>query len=318
MQKKHSDFSENRHPEHCAITLNGAEEESGLIRHSSTSAIPASIFWVTSEVISRTNAIKDKEELLEVSEELIQTLSLPGILHEHQNADDDLELLKSVLGDVQQHVIITSEPDRYNSIFSEGENILHKIGISRIQLIPEWQRMNFKTNFPPLPETLNDRQKKKTIFLDTVAFTGKTIEQVVQAYHPDKVAIEIVGKHAHNRLAELQSKYAFTLTCARDISTVDAVWHIDDFVSPISRKNLAAMTPVQFLKSAYPQLRRCTTREEYSEVLDRNNICRLQTSPNLFLELARPDSYLARSFDKDKIDYVLVLLRRLQVLYPAM
>src|SRR3989344_168696 len=229
------------------------------------------VLWVTAEAISR---VKDEEGFLEISKELIERLTKQGVLHELQDHRIDLEVIR--------------------------------VRISRKVDIPSWRTMGHKKEFPIMNCNGNYR-----IFLDTVSFTGRTVEEVDSQYSLHLAGIELVGKYA---IEKVYGKIRIPITRSRNVPDFDGVWHLDDFVQDIETED-GVMRPSEFLAGVYGNLRETKIREEFERMLREARIKTEQTSPNLFLELSRPNSYLARSFHPEKVEEVVGLAERMEKLY---
>lgn|SRR3989338_4061977 len=264
------------------------------------------VLWVTAEAIPR---VKDEEGFLEISKELIERLTKQGVLHELQDHRIDLEVLKDAVDEIVMYtpipvVFITSEEGRYRSI-TDGREVI-RVRISRKVDIPSWRTMGHKKEFPIMNCNGNYR-----IFLDTVSFTGRTVEEVDSQYSLHLAGIELVGKYA---IEKVYGKIRIPITRSRNVPDFDGVWHLDDFVQDIETED-GVMRPSEFLAGVYGNLRETKIREEFERMLREARIKTEQTSPNLFLELSRPNSYLARSFHPEKVEEVVGLVERMEKLY---
>lgn len=277
---------------------------------------------MTSEAIPH---VTDPDRFMAVAQELVHTLSFADVHHEFQDPIADHQKLKDILeeakvGAERPVVFITPEAELYSGLL-KGERVV-EIDISRVANIAEWKTKGHSKHFPSLRK--GEMQTYK-VFLDSVAFTGRSLEEVHQAYGIDLAVFECLGKHAPKKLEKIVVKSAH----ARDLSSFDAVWHLDDFVQPI-RANGKDIKPSEFLtlggekpfdRGDYWDLMDAETPEQFREELKRCGIKLEQTSPNLFLELARPGSYLGRSFCArgypafSQIPQAVPLLKELESLY---
>ena len=178
--------------------------------------------------------------------------------------------------------------------------------ISRVADIVDWKTKQYKTHFPAgLPDGSN-------VFLDTVSFTGRTIEETAKRVELSAAVVEIAGRYAKKKC----EKIGVPLMYSTDVSDYQGLWHLDDMARWIETTD-GAIPPSQFIRTAYENLYQSKEPEEFSAALISHNILREQPSPNLFLELSRPASYLARSFtqDPERVREVLPFIKVLESLY---
>jgi len=227
---------------------------------------------------------------LDTAKKLVEALSKPSVSHEFQDHQKDLEIVKRIVDNesVNMHPLtfVTPEKERYAEILN-GEKTV-EVEISRVVDVYEWQTRGHKKHFPKVEIP----QESYRIFLDSVSFTGRTIEEVWREYGIQLAVLELMGKHAQRKIEQL----AIKSSSAMDVSSYDGLWHLDDFVQDIQTKG-KPIKPSEFVKDIYPKLQMGRI-DEFIPTLAQYGIERKQTSPNLFLELARPSrrSYLGRSF----------------------
>jgi len=266
------------------------------------------ILWVTSEAVPRVTDIK---EFSEASQETVKKISKPAVEHIFQDHEDDLIRVEQIVAEERatsdvELFFITPEKDRFSSV-TNGNPVL-EVDISRIVEIPEWKTKGHRKRFPKLQPNGH-----KVVFLDTVAFTGRTLEEVARQYHPALAVMELMGKYAPQKVSKLGVRTRYS----KDISGFDGVWHIDDLVQDTPTEDGSKIKPSEFVKSVYPDLSRRRGEVEFLIGLAQYQIKEVQVSPNLFLELCRPDSYLARSFEKDYdiVRQAVPLLQRMEAVY---
>lgn len=256
------------------------------------------VFWVSSEAIPRTNNLR---KFLGRCTALIETLSKASIHHEFQDLEQNREILAQLIKEENNNAaIITPEPELYLPILS-GRTVL-PVDISRITDVVEWKTIGHTKNFPKL--------HGDSIFIDTVSFSGRTIEEAAKHYNIKVAVVELKGKYATKKL----EKIGINIRSARDIDEFDAVWHLDDFVREIETQN-GVMPASFFIKNIYQRLVECIDNEQFRKMLEDNGIKLQQTSPNLFLELSRPNSYLAKSFEKQNVVQTAELVKKIEQIY---
>jgi len=265
------------------------------------------VFWVTSEAIAKTG---NYSAFVEASKEIVGRLARPGVENVFQNPSEDLARVSQMLDEEARdgrNVFITPEPGRYSCLLG-GERTI-AIGISRVVRIPDWKTGGHRKRFP---QASLDGDRR--VFLDTVAFTGRTIEEVRAAYGLDLAIVEIKGKYAPEKLGKL----GVTFRYSTDASGFDGMWHLDDLAQGIETCD-GVLGPAEFLESAYPELKACREKLDFADALKSRGIKREQTSPSLLLELARPGSYLAWSFHNEpwRLAELLPLFRTLEGLYAG-
>lgn len=235
---------------------------------------------------------------MDLSKELISTLCpYVDVSHEFQDARVDLKRVAKIVQEEKERagcpvLFITPEQELYQDIL-KGEEVV-PVDISRVANVIEWKTKGHRKHFPLLS---SKQQEAYKIFLDSVAFTGRSIEEVKSAYGLDVAVLELMGRHAPKKLGKL----GLRSRSARDVSGFDAVWHLDDFVQPI-RANNRDVSASEFLETMYRSLYN-RDMDEFLGGFKRQGIKTEQTSPNLFLEMARPNSYLGRSLNVDMRDY---------------
>lgn len=251
---------------------------------------------------------------MDLSRELVSTLLPPSmdkffsslvdperphavISHEFQDAVADLERIAELVREEKEKasrpvLFITPEQELYKDVL-QGEAVV-PIDISRVANVIEWKTKGHRKHFPELSQEQKGAYK---IFLDSVAFTGRSIEEVNRAYGIDIAVLELMGRHAPKKL----DKLGIRAESARDISSFDAVWHLDDFVQPI-RANGRNIKPSEFLETMYRSLQGLSSGS-FLEEFKAQGIKTEQASPNLFLEMVRPGSYLGRSLNVRMEEY---------------
>ncbi len=257
---------------------------------------------MTSEAIPR---VSDSGRFIDTAHKIIEFLSHPDIAHEFQDHKTDGEKMQAM---VEKEVppethILTPESELYHSIL-KGRQVT-PVNISRVADVVDWKTKRYETYFPPCPE-------EPMVFLDTVSFTGRTIEEVGKRYGLSGAIVELAGQYATKKCQRI----GVPLTYGKDVSGYTGLWHLDDMVQWIETEE-GAIPPSEFMTTAYNTLKKSRTPEEFSVALQRLKIRREQRSPNLFLELSRPSSYLARSFtqDPEAVKETLPVIRELESLY---
>ncbi len=268
------------------------------------------ILWVTAEAIPR---VRDEGEFLENSRELVAELTKPKVLHELQDHKGDLTALEESIDEIIRYtsipvIFITPEKERYQRI-TDGKEVT-EVKISRKVDIPTWKTKGHKKCFPVIEKNGTYR-----IFLDTISFTGRTIEEVDRQYDIHLVGIELVGKYA---IEKVYDQLRIPMVRSQNVPDFDGIWHLDDFVQDIETED-RFMTPSRFLTGVYKNLKDAKSREDFERILREFGIKTEQTSPNLFLELSRPNSYLARSFhsEPEKVEKIVGLIERTERLYGS-
>ncbi len=271
------------------------------------------MFWVTSEIIPQ---VDNLQLFIDLARHLVENLTLSGVSHEFQDPEGDQRHLAHPLrfkkeAATRPVLFITPEAGLYRHLLL-GERTI-EVDLSRVADIAEWKTRGHKKRFPDLRFGERDAYK---VFLDSVAFTGRSVEEVHKAYGIDLAVFECLGKHAPRKLEKLGVESIY----ARDLSDFDAVWHLDDFVQPVQTDS-GSISPTAFLRDQYPILwaGRNGSIKGCKETLNTLGIKIEQTSPNLFLEMARPESYLGRSFHTlpGKIKAVAPIVEAMEKLYKA-
>lgn len=266
----------------------------------------SNVLWVTAEAIPR---VKNEGEFLETSRELIERLTREGVVHEVQDHETDLEKLRESTGEMIRYnghmIFITPEAERYQSFLNGSEVI--EVGISRVMDIPKWRKIGHKKSFPDV------KSEGYRLFLDTVSFTGMTIDEIDRHYDIQAAGIELVGKYA---IENIHNNIRIPLVRARNVPDFDGVWHLDDFVQNIETQN-GFIKPSEFVGTVSGKLREAKSRKDFERMLIETGIKTEQTSPNLFLELSRPNSYLARSLCPEGVEGAIDLIKSMEDQYRS-
>lgn len=263
------------------------------------------VFWVSCEAIPR---VKDVNQFLDASKELISNLSHSNIRHEIQDPFVDREKVNEILQQERTHKyvrIITPEPQLYSGLV--GDSPVVEVNISRKVDIPSWKTKGHEKNIP-----IVGRDGLQNIFLDSVCFTGRTLEEVARKCNVDTAVFELVGKHAQNKI----SKLGIPVKYSSNVGEYSGLWHVDDLVQGVQMEG-ERISASDFVRDFFGKLAECKNPEEFRTRLRELKIKEVQTSPSLFLELARPDSYLAKSFKKEAVFNAKPLIEKVEAVYTA-
>lgn len=263
------------------------------------------VFWVSCEAVPR---VKDLNQFLDASNELILNLSHPNIRHEIQDPFVDREKVNEI---IQQEKadrnirVITPEPQLYSGLV--GDSPVVEVNISRKVDIPSWKTKGHEKSIP-----IVRRDGLQNIFLDSVCFTGRTLEEVARKCSVDAAVFELVGKHAQNKI----SKLGIPVKYSSNVGEYSGLWHVDDLVQGVQMES-GRISASDFVRYFFGKLAECKDQDEFRARLKDLRIKEVQTSPSLFLELARPDSYLAKSFKKESVIDAKPLIEKVESSYSV-
>lgn len=247
-------------------------------------------------------------QFLDASKVLISNLTHTNIRHEIQDPFANEEKLRAVL--MQESAdkdirIITPEPKLYSGMV-EGFPVV-EVSISRKVDIPSWKTKGHEKSIP-----IAGRNGLQNIFLDSVCFTGRTLEEVAKKCSIDLAVFELVGKHAQNKIQKL----GIPVKYSSNVGEYAGLWHVDDLVQRVQMDG-ERISASDFVRDFFSRLVECKNEEEFRAKLKELKIREVQTSPSLFLELARPDSYLAKSFKKEAVFEAKPLIEKMESSYTA-
>ncbi len=242
------------------------------------------VLWITSEAMARS---KHPGRFRYLALELVGCLGRPEVDHIPQWYEWDRAQIAGIVDQEKaDSVIITPEPVLYGEMIGDA---VVGVSISRVVNLVDWKTRGHKQHYPDV-----ELNGKRRVFLDTVSFTGRTVEEAHMRYGIDMAIVEVLGMHALQKLQKLGIKCKYST----DASDFVGMWHLDDLAQR-TRMGGRDAKPSEMLRETYADLASSSTPEGFGEALARHGIKKEQDSPNLFLELARPGSYLARSMYRD-------------------